>query len=127
MIREGELVAGREQIEIAVALDPGNSILRSYVGKAYYEENKPERDRLAQTQFELAKALDERDPTPSFYEAILRLAQNQPVQALDELHDSVSKNDNRAVYRSKFQLDDDTAAREASFVRVVWRASDSKN
>ena len=39
MIRDGKLKTGREQIEIAVALDPSNSLLRSYVGKAYYEEN----------------------------------------------------------------------------------------
>ena len=34
IIREGNLVAGREQIEIAVALDPTNSLIRSYMGKA---------------------------------------------------------------------------------------------
>ncbi len=63
MIRDGELRAGREQIEIAVALDPTNSLLRSYAGKAYYEENSRERDRLAATQFKLAQELDPLDPT----------------------------------------------------------------
>ena len=53
MIRDGELVAGREQIEIAVALDPSNSLLRSYVGKAYYEENTRQRDELAAAQLRL--------------------------------------------------------------------------
>ena len=38
IIRDGNLVGGREQLEIAVALDPTSSLLRSYVGKAYYEE-----------------------------------------------------------------------------------------
>ena len=47
MIRDGNLVEGREQLEIAVALDPTNSLLRSYVGKAYYEEKTKERDALA--------------------------------------------------------------------------------
>ncbi len=41
MIRDGHLEEGRRQIEIAVALDPTNSLLRSYLGKAYYEENTP--------------------------------------------------------------------------------------
>ncbi len=118
IVRDGEFVKGREQLEIAVALDPSNSLLRSYVGKAYYEENRTERDQLAEVQFGLARALDENDPTPSFYQAILRLSQNQPVQALVDLHDSIEKNDNRAVYRSRFQLDDDVAARMASIAAL---------
>ena len=118
MIREGELIPGREQIEIAVALDPSSSLLRSYVGKAYYEENSAQRDDLAETQFGLAKQLDVRDPTPSFYEAMLRQARNQPVAAVDALRESIARNDNRAVYRSRLQLDDDAAARTASMAAV---------
>ena len=78
MIRDGELLAGREQIEIAVALDPSNSLLRSYVGKAYYEENSKRRDELATTQFDLARQLDPNDPTPAFYDAILLYSQTRP-------------------------------------------------
>ena len=70
-IRDGELVAGREELEVAVALDPSNSLLRSYVGKAYYEENTQSRDSLAAAQYELAASLDSLDPTPYFYDAIL--------------------------------------------------------
>ena len=114
MIRDGKLVAGREQIEIAVALDPSNSLLRSYVGKAYYEENSRNRNVLARTQLGLAKALDDQDPTPYFYEAILDQSTNQPVAAIGELGESIARNDNRAVYRSRLQLDDDVAARTAS-------------
>src|SRR4029079_10532717 len=47
IIRKGKLKEGREELEIAVALDPTNSLIRSYVGKAYYEENTKERDTLA--------------------------------------------------------------------------------
>jgi tetratricopeptide (TPR) repeat protein len=118
IIRDGKLTEGREQIEIAVALDPTNSLLRSYVGKAYYEENTKERDQLATAQFDLARQLDVNDPTPWFYEAILRQAQNQPVEALEYLHTSVEKNDNRAVYRSKLGLDQDIAARTASVASI---------
>jgi Tfp pilus assembly protein PilF len=45
-IRDGHLVAGREEIENAVILDPNNSLVRSYMGKAYYEEK---RDDLARS------------------------------------------------------------------------------
>ncbi len=113
IIRSGKLTAGREQIEIAVALDPTNSLLRSYVGKAYYEEDTRERDKLAAAQYGLAKALDPNDPTPWFYDAILKYTQNKPVEALENLQKSIELNDNRAVYRSRLFLDEDYATRSA--------------
>ena len=39
-IREGELAAGRSELEIAAGLDPQNSLIRSYLGKAYFEEKR---------------------------------------------------------------------------------------
>jgi len=114
MIRDGELVPGREQLEIAVALDPSNSLLRSYVGKAYYEENTKSRDVLASSQFGLARQLDPQDPTPAFYESVLTLSQNRPVAAIGNMREAIDKNGNRAVYRSKLQLDDDVAATTAN-------------
>lgn len=118
MIRLGELVKGREQLEIAVALAPGNSLLRSYAGKAYYEENTRERDSLAATQFLLAQQLDPMDPTPWYYQAFLQQSWNKPVAALDSLQASIEKNDNRAVYRSRLLVDDDAAARKASVAAI---------
>jgi len=118
IIRKGDLKTGREQIEIAVALDPTNSLLRSYVGKAYYEENTAARDKLAATQFGLAKQLDPKDPTPWFYDAILKQTQNRPVDALENLQKSIQLNDNRAVYRSRLLLDQDDAARMSTLAGV---------
>ena len=97
-----------------------SSLLRSYVGKAYYEENTKERDALAETQFELAGQLDPNDPTYSFYESILKQSQNRPVEALTSLESAVRKNDNRAVYRSRFLLDDDAAARGATVAAIHY-------
>ena len=118
MIRQGSLAEGREQIEIAVALDPANSLLRSYLGKAYFEENTAPRDKLAASQFDMARSLDPRDPTPWFYDAILKQTQNRPIEALDDLRESIALNDNRAVYRSRLLLDEDRAARSASLARI---------
>jgi len=118
IIRDGSLREGREQIEIAVVLDPTNSLLRSYVGKAYYEENTKARDKLAATQYGIAKELDAYDPTPWFYDAILKQTRNRPVEALDDLDRSVERNDDRAVYRSRLLLDEDLAARSASLARI---------
>lgn len=110
-IRHNQVTAGREQLAVAVALDPGQSLLRSYLGKAYQQE---ERERLASDQYTLAKALDSADPTPWFYSALLARVQNRPFDALDDLHQSIALNGNRAVYRSRLQLDADEATRTAS-------------
>ena len=114
-IREGALAEGRAQIEIAVSLDPNNSLLRSYLGKAFYEET---RDPLAVNQYEMAKQLDPNDPTPWLYGAIQKQTSNRPVAALEDLQESVARNDNRAVTRSRFLLDEDLAVRGADLARI---------
>lgn len=108
LIRQGEL-------EIAASLDPANSLIRSYLGKAYFEEK---RYPLASTQFDLAKERDPKDPTPWFYDAIQKQTQNRPVEALKDIQKSIELNNNRAVYRSKFLLDRDEAARGSSLARI---------
>jgi tetratricopeptide (TPR) repeat protein len=115
LIRQDEVPAGRRQMEIAVSLDPGQSLLRSYLAKAYLAER---RDHPAQAEFGRARELNPADPTPWFYEALGLLAANRPVEARAALEESIKRNDNRAVYRSKLQLDEDLAAREASSGRV---------
>jgi tetratricopeptide (TPR) repeat protein len=114
-IRQGQLAEGRKQIETAVALSPDDAILRSYLGKAYFEEK---REPLPGGQYERAKALDPKDPTPWFYDAIRKQTLNRPVEALQDLERSIELNDNRAVYRSRFLLDQDRAARSASLGRL---------
>jgi len=115
MIRENELTAGRREIEISASLDPNNAIIRSYLGKAYYEEK---RGPLDAEQFAMAKALDPNDPTPYFYDAIRKQTENNPVGALEDLTKSIELNNNRAVYRSSMQLDQDEAARQASIASI---------
>ncbi len=114
-IRGGHLKEGRSEIEIAAGLDPDNALIRSYLGKAYFDEK---RSPLDADQFQMAKALDPQDPTPWFYDAIRKQAQNRPVEALQDLQKSAELNDNRAVYRSKLLLDQDLAARSASIGRI---------
>lgn len=110
-IRLGRLSEGRQQMEIAIAHDPANSLLRSYLGKAYFEENRFPR---AAVQYDIAKRLDPKDPTPWYYGAFLLQSENRPIPALRSLQTSVELNDNRAVYRSRFLLDQDLASRGAS-------------
>jgi tetratricopeptide (TPR) repeat protein len=114
-IRRGDLAGGRAEIEIAVSLDPGNSLIRSYLGKAFYEEK---RDHLAARQFNAARELDPKDPTPWFYDAIRKQSVNQPAGALEDIQASIDLNDNRAVYRSQLMLDQDLASRSAGLARI---------
>jgi tetratricopeptide (TPR) repeat protein len=114
-IRESNLAEGAREIEIAASLDPNNALIRSYLGKAYYEEK---REKLAVREFATAKELDPQDPTSWFYDAIFKQTINRPVEALRDLQKSIELNDNRAVYRSKFLLDEDLAARGAALGRI---------
>jgi len=114
-IKQGQLIEGRSDIDIAAALDLNNSLIRSYLGKAYYEEK---RSKLARRQFLIAKELDPLDPTPYLYDAFLKQANNQPVEALSDIQKSIELNDNRAVYRSRLLLDEDLAVRSASLARI---------
>ena len=100
---------------MAASLDANDATIRSYLGKAYYEEK---RDGLDLREFETAKQLDPNDPTPWFYEAIAKQTTNRPVQALHSVEEAIERNDNRAVNRSRLLLDSDEAARSASLGRI---------
>jgi tetratricopeptide (TPR) repeat protein len=106
---------GTAEIEIAASLDPNDSLTRSYLGKAYYEQR---RGKLAETEYHLAQQFDPKDPTPWFYDAIKKQTENRPVEALEDMQKAIALNDNRAVYRSKQALDSDLAARSAAQGRI---------
>lgn len=114
-MRIGERLAGMQALETAVNLDPSNPLIRSYLGKAHYELKNT---RFAAKEFALAKALDTKDPTPWFYDAILKQTDNSPVEALQDMQTAIALNDNRAIFRSKLLLDKDVAVREVGLGRI---------
>ncbi len=114
-IYNGNLARGRDNLSIAAILDPGNALIRSYLGKAYYEERDFPR---AKKQLLIAKDLDPNDPTPYLYSAILYVKENQPGKGLLDLRKSMELNDNRAIFRSQLMLDKDLAARSVGAGRV---------
>lgn len=116
-VRQGDLTEGRDHIELAVTLDPNVSLYRSYLGRAYFEERRSDK---ALSQYNLAKERDPADPTPWFYEAIQLFLENQPIQALRSLTESIARNDNRAVYRTRRALSDDMAVR-GSVLSGIYR------
>ncbi|MGY6274648.1 FecR domain-containing protein [Methylomonas sp. MgM2] len=114
-ISSGELIEGRKEIEVAVALDSNNALLRAYLGKAYFSER---RTRIDATQYQVAKELDPLDPTAYFYDGIRKQSENRPIEGLHDLQTAKDLNDNREVYRSRLLLDQDRASRGASLARV---------
>ncbi|WP_374087159.1 tetratricopeptide repeat protein [Methylomicrobium lacus] len=114
-IRKGALQEGTRELETAVNLAPTDAVSRSYLGKAYYELRNKD---YAGTELNLAKEMDPKDPTPWFYDAILKQTINRPVEALHDMQKAIELNDNRGVYRSRLLLDSDSAARSASLGRI---------
>jgi Tfp pilus assembly protein PilF len=118
-IRQGDFVEGRRDLQTAAALEPNRSLLRSYLGKAFSTEYDTVH---ARRELSLARRLDSNDPTPWLYESWLDYQQNQPNAAVDDLETSQSLNDNRAVYRSRFLLDQDRAVGSSSLARIYQDA-----
>jgi tetratricopeptide (TPR) repeat protein len=114
-VRRGDLERGARDIEIAANLAPNDALVRSYLGKAYFEEK---RAGLDEREYGMARELDALDPTPWFYGAISKQASNRPVEALWDLERAIALNDGRGVYRSRLLLDSDLAARSASLARI---------
>ena len=114
-ISAGDVTQGGRDIEVAVALDSNDSLLRSYLGKTYFEEK---RTPLDFQQYSIAKDLDPMDPTAYLYSGIARQTVNQPVEAVNDIEKSIELNDNRVVYRGRLLLDKDRAARGTSLARV---------
>ena len=114
-IRLGQTGLGRDDLLVAAALEPNRALLRSYLGKAFYQAGETAK---AVSELELAKRLDKSDPTAWLYSALLNQQRNRINQAIDDLEHSQELNENRQVYRSRFLLDQDRAVRGANLASV---------
>jgi tetratricopeptide (TPR) repeat protein len=118
-IKQGELAAGRADLQTAATVEPTSSIFHSYLGKAFSQEGR--RDEAAK-DLKLAGLLDPVDPTPPLYSALENQQRNRTNTAIAELEKSIELNDNRRVYRSGFLLDQDRAVRGANLARIYQNA-----
>jgi tetratricopeptide (TPR) repeat protein len=118
-LRQGDLQGGRQDLQTAAALEPQRSVLRSYLAKAYSREHER---LLAREELQRARQIDEHDPTPWLYGALLLQEQNRVNEAVRELERSQALNDNRALYRSEFLLDQDLAVRSVSLASIYGEA-----
>ena len=78
-IRQGRVAEGRLDMETAVALDPRRASLRTWLARAYLEEERPDK---AAAQLELAKEIDPDDPNTYLFSALERFEANDPIGAL---------------------------------------------
>jgi len=119
LIRRGQGVQGRQDLQVAATLEPGRSMLHSYLGKAWsHAGDLP----LAQKEVQLAQKLDPNDPTPWLYGAILAEQQNKVNEAVRDLERSQELNENRSVFRSGLLLDQDKAMRSVNLARIYQNA-----
>lgn len=118
-IKQGNLEAGRADLQTAATVEPTSSIFHSYLGKAFAQEG---RDPEAAKDLQLAARLDPNDPTPPLYSAIENQRNNRTNAAIADLGKSIELNDNRRIYRSAFLLDQDRAVRSANLARIYQAA-----
>jgi len=114
-IRQGEVEAGRADLEVAAALEPNRASLRSYLGKAFNESGD---SHEPPHELQLARKFDPKDPTSLLYLALLHQQQSRINEAIRELEESEALNDNRRVYRSRLLLDQDAAVRGANLATI---------
>lgn len=117
-LRRGQPAQAAEQILTAAALEPRLSIYQSYLAKAFYELRELEQ---AFSALLAARELDPRDPTPHLYSGIFLEDQNQPGEAVSSFQESIRLNDFRAVYRSRYLLDQDQAVRNINLAQAYNR------
>lgn len=118
-IRTGDAMGGRMDLRMAAILEPNRSLLHSYLGKAFTDAGEFEK---ADLELQRARSLDTNDPTPSLYSALLKREENRINEAVDDLEESIERNDNRAVYRSRFKLDEDLAVRSVNLANIYLDA-----
>lgn len=114
-IRQGNLADGRLDLQSAAALEPNRAMIRSYLGKAWSEQDDNER---ALKEMELAKRLDPNDPTSWLYTALVKKEENQINEAVEDLEMSKLLNKNRRLYRSQLLVDQDRAVRGVNLASI---------
>lgn len=117
-MREGRFEDAAVEMLTAATLEPRLSLYQSYLGKAFYEIREFEEAFAA---LDAASELDPRDPTPHLYSGIFQNDLNRPGQAVEDFQESIRLNDNRAVYRSRFVLDQDRATRNVQLAGAYNR------
>jgi tetratricopeptide (TPR) repeat protein len=113
--RQGRVAEGREDLQIAAALEPQRALLRSYLGKGFADTGDWPH---AANELALARSLDPLDPTAWLYSALLHQQRNRINESVRDLERAQELNDNRSLYRSQLLLDQDRAVRSANLAGI---------
>ena len=105
-LRNGQQKSALERIASAVAMEPLEASYMNYFGRILYETKRFDK---AIEVLERARQLDPNDPTPLYLLAIIKRDRNQDGEAIALLQIAEQLNDKRAVYRSRYVLDQDSA------------------
>ena len=129
---KGNKKQAQQDLIAAAALQPNNSILRSYLAKGFAEnheapipfigDNSNGLMKQALYELELAKQLDSADPTPWLYSSIMKRDSLRYNEALEDLEQSIELNDNRSLFRSQSLLDEDIAVRRSNLAEIYQEA-----
>ncbi|MCO6429928.1 MAG: TonB-dependent receptor, partial [Deltaproteobacteria bacterium] len=115
LFRQRDNEAGLDTMIKATLIDPQVSSYQSYLAKAYMELGRNNDAKKALTR---AKRLDPKDPTPFLYEALIHQADYEMGKAFRALEEARFRNDNRAVFRSQYLLDQDRAVLTSNLAQV---------
>jgi len=114
-MRKGLIEQAMQSIASAVLLDPQRSMYLSYWGKMLHQIGRNDK---ALTVLDSAIRLDQQDPTPRLYKAIILRDLNRPGEAIRHLQVAQELNNNRGVYRSRSLLDKDLAVQNVDLSRL---------
>lgn len=114
-MRQGRRLEGMQDLQTAAIMEPQRAILRSYLGKAHFENGNTAN---ALRELALAMEFEPGDPTAWLYRAILRQQENQINEGIADLERSKEQNKNRAAFRSRLLLDQDQAVRAANLAAL---------
>ncbi|RJQ54889.1 MAG: hypothetical protein C4530_16610 [Desulfobacteraceae bacterium] len=106
LFRTGRVEPGLDAMAKAALIAPQISSYQSYLAKAFFEAGQIDEARAGLNR---AKRLDPKDPTPYLYESLWLYEIHRPGEAIRSLQTARSLNDNRAVFRSRYLLDQDQA------------------
>jgi len=118
LFRLGREKEGQNSVIKATLMEPQVSLYQAYLAKSYFEVK---RFSEAKQSIERAKRLDPKDPTPYLYEAIFLFDQHEPIRALAAIEKAFRLNGNRAVFRSRYLLDQDQAVLMANIAQIYSR------
>jgi tetratricopeptide (TPR) repeat protein len=114
-IRIGQTDEGLHDLMVAAASEPQRSLLRSYLAKGYSYDG---RNALANREIAIALRLDPGDPTAWLYSALIKQQENRVNEAIKDMEQSQSLNDNRRLFRSQMLLDQDRAVRSVNMATM---------